>query len=297
MAEVQLQAYGDSRDSYGSIVAESVDYTVDKNVLTIHDDATDIRQVIRALKRLRSVASNGEFERRYSVDLDGSTEYLANTTASTLGITDTWSAVLNVRADAPDSAVQYFLTLKPAAADTSRIQLLTAPTSGFFRVALWDSSQSQYKLLDYDLWPAAGNAHIIVTYDGSDTGDPIVVYSSAAVVAAEGGGTDNTGTQTDASRNVTIGAFQGGSSFLDGAIQDVALFDSLLDSDDATTLYAQRNDANPYKDYSPVHWWSPQLGGKYFEDIFDDRGSGSINVFKAAVGISSADVIIGNLNP
>ena len=59
MANVQLQAWGDERDSFAGIIPEAEDATVDKTLLVLFDEASDLTLIVRSLKRLRDKAAKG----------------------------------------------------------------------------------------------------------------------------------------------------------------------------------------------------------------------------------------------
>lgn len=215
-----------------------------------------------------------------------------NTDSANIGVTNQWSllAIFN-----PGSIVleQYIFDIREGTGDENQISLgIVIPTSGSntFNVILRDSAGTVYKLLEYGSFFTSGvdhDYHVVVTYDGAAANDPVIVYRNGVAVASTGG-TDNTGTQTNTAREVTIGDNQSRIHEFVGRVYQIALWSTVLSAANALTLYEQRWFIDPTTIGSGtcVHWWRP---GYDTTDIGKDYGLGTAISLNNGANITSAD--------
>lgn len=230
---------------------------------------------------------------------ESASEWMGNNTDSAnIGVADQWSMLCIFN---PGSIVieQYIVDIRKGVGDNNQLSLgIVIPTSASntFNVILRDSAATVYKLLEYGSFFTAGadhDYHVVVTYDGSVANDPIIVYRNGVAVASTGG-TDNTGTQTDTSREVTIGDVQARIHEFIGRVYQVALWSNVLTAADALDLYNQRWFINPTTvgSGSCVHWWRP---GYNTADIGADYGLGTAISLNNGANITSADCFTATL--
>lgn len=232
-------------------------------------------------------------------DLNGTDEYLSDSTNSTLGVANQWSMLVSARLDSVAATDRRLVQFRQSSGNANVVILYWNNLPLGLTLLLFNSSGSSFKDLTWDnsVFTNDGDAaHIIVTFDGEDTGDPVVLYKNGSPVSPSSG-TDGTGTMTDTDRRTAISTDPNslGSDPWDGAVQDVAIFASVLSSVSAATLYAQRNDADPMSGFSPTVHLTPQDP----DDMGKNYGSGAaIDVMANASGITAAeDRIQGNLIP
>ena len=224
-------------------------------------------------------------------DLNGTDEFLANTTAQSIGIADAWSIAFWARIDDTSSSTVYFIHLRETSSSNNQMLIAWSASGNHLQVKCEDSAGTTFKTINYDsIFRDGEDAHILVTYDGSDTGDPIVLYKNGVVITPNPS-TDNTGTMTDSNRRVYIGNNSGGVGPLDGAIQHLAIFSTVKTATEAATLNSQKRDDDPMSGFSPVHFWTPTDP----DDMGLDYGSGSIDIMENASNITSADDRVADL--
>lgn len=222
-----------------------------------------------------------------AVDLNGSDESVGLTSStSTQGYADTFSLSTWVEPAAQPANVHIYQT-KPTSLDINRVfveQLVQE-----LRVILWDSAGTLYKSFVTTNSPFATGvkSHVGFTIDGSDTGDPLLLYLNGVVIDSADitETTDTTGTRTDTARNITIGRTSGTSSYFDGKISRVDIWDVVLDGSNFLQLYNSgtgfgydlRDDVGNYNQSANlVHQW---LLGKDSGNIGDDLvSSGAVDL-------------------
>lgn len=230
---------------------------------------------------------------------ENASEWMGNNTDSAnIGLTDQWSmlAIFN-----PSSLIleQYIFDIRKGIGDNNQLSIgLVIPPGGSntFIVLLRDSAATVYKHLEYDSFFTAGanhDYHIVVTYDGSVANDPVIVYRNGVAVASTGG-TDNTGTQTNTSREVTLGDVQSRIHEFVGRVYQIALWSTVLTATNALDLYNQRWFIDPTTVGSGtcVHWWRP---GYNTADIGADYGLGTAISLNNGQNITSADCFTATL--
>jgi hypothetical protein len=145
--------------------------------------------------------------------------------------------------------------------------------------ALTDTGNTLFKNLDFTDTDSDDGSwhHYVVTFDGTDTGDPLLGYRNGVVSVSSG--TDTTGTMADASReicladsvlNTTPNAYQLG---------QFAVWDAVLTPNEIRSITSHSWDADlsvDFLDYASSanlqHWWKI---GENQDNIGEDTGSGT----------------------
>lgn len=148
-------------------------------------------------------------------------------------------------------------------------------------VRMWDSSEALYKEIIYDTQlPEDEWHHLVLTYDGATAGDPIRLYIdggewSGPVTSTYTGGmtlstkTSDTGTRTDGTGSVTMGASSSGP---DGRMQGIFIDSAALTDEQVAQIYNSGNRLNCHA-MGLDHCWTPCLDLEYVGTEFKDRGT------------------------
>ena len=228
-----------------------------------------------------------------AVDFDGTNDFLANTTAQSVGVTNTWSVVAWVRPDAVAS-IDTILSVYNGSTNANRIdvRLRGDVVSDPYEVTIFGSGGVLFKQYRYFDSPGAGGwGHFATTWDGTT----LLGYGSG-LVETPTIITDDAVTQTATDRQVYIGEeiVVGGRKW-DGRIGYVAIFNTVLSADEIRELAAHglefdlRSAGYVYASQaSLVHFYRP---GKDPNDLGNDWvSSGAIDL--TATSLSHADIKI-----
>jgi hypothetical protein len=185
--------------------------------------------------------SGGAFTNEYSVDFDGTDDYMSVSDIPELNAT---------------TACTFSFWGKPAATGKSLgMESLISSTDKII-LYLWYTNVVYFGVRNggspapaSQAFTADGNwHHICGTYDGS-TGT-IKLYIDGSLVSTQTGAPSST---SDLSGNFIVGK-SGGSDYNEGLIDEVAIFDSALSASDVTAIYNSGVPAD-LTSLSPVGWW------------------------------------------
>jgi hypothetical protein len=165
-----------------------------------------------------------------SVDLDGSTEYLANTTTTAVWAANVWTVACTIRPDVNvGGSERELFFLSPAAATINRIAIgLTDDANGapwFARV--WNSAGTLIKDFEFGTYTSGTWTQIVVAWDGTD-----LICSQDGVAELTVKNTDISGAQTNTAQNIYIGAdnVATAATMWQGLIHKIAMWDVELTS-------------------------------------------------------------------
>ncbi len=243
-----------------------------------------------------------------SVDLDGSTEYLANTTNNTRGYVNEWTWEVWVKWNALGGGAESIKVFDPSGSNANRIELsVAAATQGQpFTAILHDSSGTVFKDFDFGSIPASGVwTQIALTFDGSVSLDPLLVYQDGVdVTGSATKNTDTTGTQTNGSGRVIVGVDDTlASGFLDARVWGYGVWTRALGSAALNALWNgssgsavnRRFDFGNYDGaFDNQHFWdfrdTTSIGADFGNEDPSETGS-PIDILVNAVGITGADLV------
>ena len=239
-----------------------------------------------------------------SVDLDGSTEFLAHTTPGAVWAANVWTVACTIRPDINvGGSERELFFLSPGAATTNRIAIgLTDDSNGspwFARV--WNSAGTLIKDFEFGTYTSGTWTQIIATWDGSD----LLCYQDG-VVEATTKNTDIAGAQTSTSRNIYVGAdnVATAATMWPGLIHKIAMWDVELGTSPIDEIWNTGNTSG-FNERSPgplgfyitpadlIHFWDfrksadATLGQDYGVQI---TGSARRNISDNAVNVTAADL-------
>ncbi len=195
-----------------------------------------------------------------SVDLDGSTEHLANTTVSATFGANTWGFSFWAR---PDINVggneRNLLWISPTAAATNRIAVgLTDDSNGSpWFIRLWSSSGTLFKDFEFGTYTSGTWTNIAVSWDGSN----LVVLQDGIVDSSPTKVTDIGGAQTSTTRAIYVGA--------DNVATAATLWQGLIHK---------------------IAWWDVEPSTSAFNEIWNSGNGSAFNErFKGPLGFYTED--------
>ena len=251
------------------------------------------------MRRLAAMSGIGADKK--SIDLDGSTEFLGNSTANLIGIADIWTLMAWVYPE--DDSVQNGIVHCNTGSDQPNgfaLDLMGDEANNPLRVNLRHSSNGVLKQWRVDDFFTLNTWHqIVVTWTGNDD---LKLYGGGSLIG-DGDITktiDNTDNMSDTGRYFWIGTFDSGPTVpLDGRVHSVALWNAVLgstavvaiyNSGDASGVDLRVNRGNYTQAANLKHWW--RLGVKS-NDIGRDWGRAAllIDVMTNAANISTSDIV------
>lgn len=230
-----------------------------------------------------------------SIDLNGTDEYLANTSDITLAIGDTWSLNIWGRGASSAGGTERFLfVVDPGTGDANRIELTLSDDSAAspYSIRLWNSSGTLFK--DYDFGTFTVNTYIMltITWDGTN----LTVYQGGTAQTPTLN-LDDSGTMTNTARRVIIGvdsALTGG--HWEGFVFSPKLWDVELtaleigDINTGASTFNSRRDSGNYASRDNLkHLWDFRTSANIGQD-YGHQASNLIDIDTNAANISAADL-------
>lgn len=233
-----------------------------------------------------------------SVDLDGSTENLLNSTNQLIGISEPFSIAIWWKPTTATADMALVDISRAVTANSIRIRYVADVGTRPIEVSLRNGAGTLVQSKDWDIGDVTGLWTLtIVTWDFA--GFPLSLFHNGV----DQGAPDSTAANTldnmaDSTRNIGIGAlFNAGLKF-NGRIHSVGVWNSALTAAEVTALYNSGNGAvvnwasnsgNYVSSANLVHWW--RLGHNSL-DIGKDYGVGTaIDVDTDATNITAADIV------
>ena len=180
---------------------------------------------------------HGFSEQTQSIDLDGSTEILKSS-ASTIGISDSWSIEAWVRRKDADTVARRLVHIREAATANNEIFVFReAGVSTRLRAFCRDSVGVIFKdgridgQLGADAW-----VQVVITYNGAIAGDRFLMYVDGVDITPTLL-TDNTGTMIDTSRRIAFGGNVANIEFWFGNLLSLVIWDVELTAAEVLTSY------------------------------------------------------------
>lgn len=203
--------------------------------------------------------------------------------------------------------------IKNSASNNDRV-VLNITAGGNLRLRAWDSAGTLFKDFEFKLGGTGSGSfntdewyHVAATFDGTDTGDPLLVFingrdeTSGATLTV-----DTTGTMGSATRTVYIALDSGGTDYYAGEIKDISLWSSELTSSEIAAItnggvYGRNlllDDGNYASSTFLKHWWRigqgkittlKQVGGARISDDIVPGGNG---IEMTETNIDSGDVAV-----
>lgn len=122
--------------------------------------------------------------------------------------------------------------------------------------------------------------HLVATYDGSETSSGLLMYVNADASSLRDDSAGSYQGMSSTSGNLEIGRFANGHSFFNGLIDEVAVFDYELTSSEVSDIYNETNGNGSPADISslsPLGWWRMGDDDGGTGTTITDQGSGGNN--------------------
>lgn len=234
---------------------------------------------------------------RVSLDLNGTDERLRTAqTATALGIGDTMTLALWWKPDV-QGTLDYIVDMDSSVTG-NQVRLLANVSTSTLQVNLADSAGTTQKVYRYTGAIANGAwNHLVLTFDGTDPSDELLLYRDGILTAPSSTPTDNACTRTDTATRVGVGCTAAGGNRTKGLYHSLALWDSVLTSGEQLAVYNSgagksfdlANDSGGYSSSGNlVRWWrlgfdSADIGKEYVDD--------DVDLMDNAVNIDSGDIV------
>lgn len=229
-----------------------------------------------------------------SINLDNSTEYLANSSLNTIGIANAWTLQFWHKPSTVAGGVNDFLCQIANGTDNTNKISVFLNGSGQLQSSFFSSSAVLTKNYYYGTALSTNTIyHHVLTWDGTN----FLFYQDGSLVATTKL-TDVAGTQTDTTRKWFVGADVGAAQLYGGLVCRNDVWNTALSAAEISSLYDSgqgfkldiRNSFGSYA--STANVVHQQAFGK--EDpgtgTTDFVSSGAINLYTNAANITSADV-------
>ena len=118
--------------------------------------------------------------------------------------------------------------------------------------------------------------HVVATYDGSETASGLKVYVNADASSLTNNSAGSYAGMSLSGGNLEIGRFANGHSFLNGLVDEIAVFSSELSSAQVTSIY-NNGVPNNITSLSPLGWWRMGDNDGGTGTTITDQGSGGNN--------------------
>jgi hypothetical protein len=278
------------------------DTDVMKNYSIDGDAITFLSQTRNANEIHEDTPGNPAQFENFSVALDGSTEYYNTPIAhTTWGLVETFSVSFwakSVQNTANSFCVEWEkIGGSPANEDRFAIWYNGSDANDFLGVALYDGGGTHNIIKNlrwYNIFDDLQWHHILCTFDGTDTGDPFVMYIDGVLTAPDDSITDTTGTRDAVPLQCHYGQNQNNSAPWEGNLGHLGMWDVVLDQNDVDQIFADklaidlRDATGTYdKQASIQHYYRP---GWNWRTPQYDRGVGT-TIDLAAVNLNVTNIV------
>jgi len=215
------------------------------------------------------------FSNAYSVNLDGSNDYIDLGGASDFSFTNGsgTDTAFSISAWVKLDSGNRMRLISKDTSTSSREYLFGTNNNNRFNMLLGTGSvnldiQNNTSLNTTDWF------HVVATYDGSETASGLKVYVNADASSLTDFSLGSYTGMSSTAGNLEIGRFANGHSFFNGLIDEVSVFNSELSASDVTAIY---NSGTPTSltSYSPLGWWRMGDNDSGTGTTITDQGSGS----------------------
>jgi hypothetical protein len=217
-----------------------------------------------------TTSSTPSFSNTKSIQLDGVDDYVTMGDVLDFERTSAFSISAWVKRGSTD--VNGSIVSKMESSGSYRGYLLHITSSNKVRFILRNVNTTSNRLLvDTTSSITSGNwNHILVTYDGSSSGNGVKIYINGVSDTVTTSGTLSATTLNSSPFN--IGARNGNSLFATSTIDEVSVFNSELSQSNVTSIY-NSGVPNDISSLSPLSWW--RCGDGDTSPRLTDNGSAS----------------------
>lgn len=215
------------------------------------------------------------FSNAYSVDLDGSNDYVDCGGNADFSFTD---------GAGNDSAFSISAWVKLDSNNRARVAgkgntewLFGTDSSGRFNMILWSNDGTSAYLQKFSTALSTGSwHHILCTYDGSNTAAGINLYKAGSLVSSTVGNAGTYAGMASQQGSLRLGQWELNSSVMNGLIDEVAVFNSELSASDVSDIYNSGVPAD-ISSLSPLGYWRMGDNNGGTGTTITDQGSGGNN--------------------
>lgn len=235
-----------------------------------------------------------------SIDLDGSTEYLANTSQTIRGFADTFSINVWVRGTSSAGGTQRdILHFDPSASNNNRISLVLTDDSNSspFNVQLYNPSGTLFKDYDFGSFTVNTWTMLTITWDGTN----LLVYQDGSAQTPTKN-TDNAGTMTDVIRRTIVGGDTTPAASWAGQIFSPATWTTELAPAEITAIDAgtstfnlRANSGNYVSRDTLNHLWDFRTSANIGQDYRNSTSGTSTDIDTNAANIDGTDLNAGQV--
>lgn len=237
------------------------------------------------------------------IDFDGNVEFLRTTGSNNLGIGNSWSIMMSVKADRDGNETEFiFETVKAGSGggdNAVRISktLVTPANDTPLEIENRDDNGAVIKRYQYlGFLPIGTWVHLVVTWNGTD----IKVYKNGSFVNPSTQIFNNSGTMVNnADKQIIIASNFTFTQDFEGRIHAIAIWDTTLSASSITAIYNSglpgefdlKTDSGNYTNSDDLfHWW--KLGAEVINDntIAKDEVPGGFNLIVNSLNITTDDV-------
>jgi len=216
------------------------------------------------------------FSNTYSVDLDGSDDYIDCGGASDFGFTDgagnddPFSISAWVKLDSNN--IQRMVD-KSGTTQASRSYLFGTDGTHVFSLFLGPGTGNYLFVRENGALSTGVWYHLVATYDGSNTAGGISLYRNGSASTTTNSSSGTYAGMPSTSETLKIGRFNLNGSVMNGLIDEVAIFDYELTSSQVSDIYNSGSPAD-ISSLSPLGWWRMGDNDGGTGTTITDQGSG-----------------------
>jgi hypothetical protein len=219
------------------------------------------------------------FTNTYSVNLDGTNDYIDCGGASDFSFTDgagnddpfSISAWVKL-----DSASIQRIVDKSGTTQASRSYLFGTDGDSKFSMFMGPGTGNYLYVRENTALSTGVWHHLVATYDGSNTGSGITLYKNGSASSTSNLSSGSYAGMPSTSETLKIGRLNLNGSVMNGLVDEVAIFDYELTSSQVSSIYNSGSPAD-ISSLSPLGWWRMGDDDGATGTTITDQGSGGNN--------------------
>lgn len=238
---------------------------------------TGTARATTAAADIEAASGGGGFSNTYSVDFDGTNDYLVVSDVDGLSpgdsVSDTaFSIIAHIKADVTSA----FRIAAKGNGTTQREYLFTLDANSKLTIALYDLVSGSEIVGRYNTALSAGTWYrVAVTYSGNSSISGVNLYVDGSSVAVTDGSAGGYTAMHNTTGDFLIGAWDV-AGFANGHIDELAYFQKELTSGEITTAHGTSS-AVDISSLSPYGWWRMGDNDGGTGTTVTDQGSGGNN--------------------
>lgn len=219
------------------------------------------------------------FSNTYSVNLDGSNDYIDCGGASDFGFTDgagnDSAFTLSAWVKLDSNSIQRIID-KSGTTQASRSYLFGTDGASKFSMFFGPGTGDYLYVKETTTLSTGVWYHLVCTYDGSNTAGGISLYRNGSASTTTNSSSGSYAGMPSTSETLKIGRFNLNGSVMNGLVDEVAVFNYELTSSQVSDLYNSGEPAD-ISSLSPLGWWRMGDNDGGTGTTITDQGSGGNN--------------------